>query len=365
MRQLTPADALPWSRRRVPSPVLDSRTLLYIVPARDGGYRWTAGRGNHSFDLAMSATETFAELTVHTLEIGRDESPDHWHERVLQSVAEQGVTHIAAHVEHGVNDVDDWTWDLLLKRLRRQWRGAFIGVSYDSAYPTVMMHLDRLSRLYPGLSIMAIDRPIPEGLRPHRSVAGPAFLPVPSVSIAALDAELAEVHPQYDVTFIGNVEGYPYRRDLLEELAAAGLEVTVNPHLLHGGSRPGFVSYAAALRMSRITLNFSRCNGVPVTQLKTRILEGSLFGAVVASDSADYTHPFFVPGEHFVAYSSPQDLKDQVGALLADEPALARMRVQARARAEQIAPTAFWHAVDGELKQRGLLSLSARTSAES
>mgnify|MGYP006279396083 CR=1 FL=1 len=362
LKQFGATDLLPWSRSAASPPELSPRRLLYIVPSRDAGYRWGAGLGNHSFDLAVSAGETFEQLEIHTLEVGQDEAPDHWHQRVVDDVLSLGITHVAAHVEHGANDADDWSWDILVKRLRRRWRGVFIAVSYDSAYPSVVMHLDRLSRLYPGLSVMAIDRPIPEGLRPHRTVAGPAFLPVPSVSIAALDAELEGLEPSFDVTFIGNVEGYPYRSELLGELASAGIAVTVNPHQSAGATRPGFAAYAAALRMSRITLNFSRCNGMPVTQLKTRILEGSLFGTVVASDSSAYTHPYFTPGEHFLAYSSPQELKGQLEGLLADQEALARMRTAARARAVEIAPRAFWIAVEGELRRRGLLRLTVTHS---
>ena len=64
-------------------------------------------------------------------------------------------------------------------------------------------------------------------------------------------------------------------------MSAEGLDVTVNPQGRSDTDMPGFIAYARALRQSRVTLNFTRCNGVPVTQLKTRMLEGSLFGSIV------------------------------------------------------------------------------------
>lgn len=327
-------------------------TILYVVPARDGGDFWTPGRGNHSFDLVESAREYLAPARVHTLEITHGETD--WSTRVARSAVELGATHVMGHVEHDPAGSHDWTWDTCIRELRLVWHGVFVAISYDSAYPYASMLLDRLTRMYDKTLVMAIDRPLTGLIRPKYECAGPVFLPVPKVSITALDALTAHIIPDHDLTFIGNVEGYPYRADSLEELRAAGLEVIVNPHFAEGTTRPGFAEYAGALKSSRITINFSRCNGEPITQLKTRILEGSLFGTIVASDSGLYADPYFTPGEHYIVYESPDDLRRQVDELISNPKALDEMRLRARTRALEIAPTCFWENLDRALAARAL-----------
>lgn len=329
--------------------------VLYVVPERDGGKAWQPGSGNHSFDLVESVREYLTPEQVHTIEITAGEID--WSQRVAKTAVSLSATHVIGHVEHDPAGSHDWTWDTFIRDLRAVWSGTFVAISYDSAYPYASMLLDRLARLYDNTVVMAIDRPLTGLIRPKHECAGPAFLPVPTVSIEALDALTVDIEPIHDLTFIGNVDGYPYRSDTLAALRAAGLEVAVNPHFGQGEGRPGFAEYAGALKSSRITINFSRCNGEPITQLKTRIMEGSLFGTVVASDSDLYASPYFTPGKHFLVYSSPEDLHRQVTALLADPAALDAMRQRARARAIEIAPFCFWENLDTALRARDLPAL--------
>jgi glycosyltransferase involved in cell wall biosynthesis len=101
---------------------------------------------------------------------------------------------------------------------------------------------------------------------------------------------------------------------------------------------------------------------VPITQLKTRLLEGSLFGAVVASDSPLYAQDYFADGKEFISYSSPQDLKAKLTELLADDTALADMRTNARAKAESLRVTNLWSKLDAALNARGLARLPLATA---
>jgi hypothetical protein len=334
-------------------------SVLFVIPQDEhGADRWLPGIGNYPFELFESAKEALGPNRVHQVLVPHDEPAREWHDRVITAARESGATHIFGRTDHEPNGLDHlWSWDVFVKRLRRDWPGVFLALSYDSAYPYVSMHLDRLTRLHDRTMPVVLDRPISEAIRPHRPAAGPLFLPLSTASMQVLDAAIAEVQPQYDLTFIGNVSGYPYRADLLAELKDAGLDVVVNPQSGGTDNRPGFESYARALKTSRITLNFSRCNGEPITQLKTRLLEGSLFGAVVASDSPLYVQDYFVDGEEFISYSSPADLKKKISLLLGNDSALVEMRSKARRKANQLRVTNLWQKVDQALEARGLARL--------
>jgi hypothetical protein len=334
-------------------------SVLFVIPQDEHGQdRWLPGVGNYPFELFESAKEALGADRVHQVLIPHDEPAREWHDRVITAARESGASHIFGRTDHEPNGLDHlWSWDVLVKRFRREWSGVFLALSYDSAYPYVAMHLDRLTRLHERTMPVVLDRPISAAIRPHRPAAGPLFLPLSTPSMAVLDAAVSDVEPRYDLTFIGNVSGYPYRADLLAELKGAGLEVVVNPQSGGTDNRPGFESYARALKTSRITLNFSRCNGVPITQLKTRLLEGSLFGAVVASDSPLYVQDYFIDGEEFISYSSPEELKTKVSALLSDSTALDDMRHKARLKADQLRVTNLWQKVDQALEARHLARL--------
>lgn len=336
----------------------ETSVLLVIPQDEHGDDRWLPGLGNYPFELFESAKEALGAERVDQVLIPQDESSNAWHDRVITAARECGATHIFGRTDHEPNGLDHlWSWDVFVKRLKREWPGVFLALSYDSAYPYVSMHLDRLTRLHDKTMPVVLDRPIAPVIRPHRPAAGPLFLPLSTASMKVLDAAIADVQPEFDLTFIGNVSGYPYRSELLSELEAAGLSVVVNPQSGGTDNRPGFESYARALKSSRVTLNFSRCNGVPITQLKTRLLEGSLFGSVVASDSPLYAQDYFEDGKEFISYSSPQDLKAKLTELLADDNSLAKMRDRARAKAETLRVTNLWSKVDSALTARGLSNL--------
>ena len=329
--------------------------LLYVVPASDRHETlWEPGVGNHTYELVMTAREFMGDSRVSCLYVDVKEPADQWHARVRDFVTKHDVTHLMAQAERDPSGSGDWSWDVLLKDMRGSWGGAFIALTYDSAYPYLLMHIERISRVFARTLVVALDRPLTGLIRPERPTVGPVFLPISSESLHVLDEATKGVQPEYDVTFLGNVNGYPYRAELLDELVRAGIDVTINPQAAPDGGLPGFSSYVVALKRSRITVNFSRCNGVPVTQLKTRILEAPLFSAVVVSDSPLYAQDYFALGEEFLAYDSPQDLKAQLDRLLANPAQLEAMGARAQATARELSSQSFWRAIDIGLSRRGL-----------
>ena len=332
--------------------------LLYVVPSSDRHEtQWLPGVGNHTYELVMTAREFMGDSRVSCLYVDVKEPADQWHARVRNFVTKHDVTHLMAQAERDPSGSGDWSWDVLLKDMRGSWGGTFIALTYDSAYPYLLMHIERISRVFARTLVVALDRPLTGLIRPERPTVGPVFLPISSESLHVLDEATKGVQPEYDVTFLGNVNGYPFRAELLDELARAGIDVTINPQAAPDGGLPGFSSYVVALKRSRITVNFSRCNGVPVTQLKTRILEAPLFGAVVVSDSPLYAQDYFALGDEFLAYDSPQDLLAQLDCLFSDPAELVAMAARAQVVARDLCSLSFWRAIDVGLNRRGLPTL--------
>ena len=355
--ELAPALRNRWERHSgVPAGSgLAMPTILLVVPMADHvEIPWEPAVGNYSFELYETARRCLGDDRVHVLRIQPGGTAEEWQGEVVAYLNDHRITHVLGRIDIEPNASGDWSWDVFVRRLRREWPGIFLPLTYDSAYPYLSMHLDRLTRLHSRTMPVVLDRPISPVIRPHRPSAGPLFLPLSDASMEVLNAAVADVSHDLDLTFIGNVNGYPYRAALLTALEHAGLEVTVNPQREDGDSMPGFAAYARALARSRVTLNFTRCNGVPVTQLKTRLLEGSLFGTLVASDSPLYAEEYFVKGEEFISYSSPVDLRDQLTRLREDPARLQVMRDAARAKAEQLRIWNFWTKVDEGLAARGL-----------
>jgi spore maturation protein CgeB len=116
----------------------------------------------------------------------------------------------------------------------------------------------------------------------------------------------------------------------------------------------------SGLARSEITLNFSRANMVDVQQLKTRLLEASFVGCLVATDDADLSDRYFTEGQDFVRFRSVPDAADVVRPLLADRERLRRMQQAARLRARDIAETVFWERVDAGLATSGLPTVARR-----
>ena len=114
------------------------------------------------------------------------------------------------------------------------------------------------------------------------------------------------------------------------------------------------LDYMAGLAASHLTINFAQSNARQVYQLKTRVIEAMLAGAVVLTDDVDRSSRFFVPDEHYLKFSSLDDLPELVSDALSDRVVLTEMALRAHERAEPLVNTGFWEAIDAGLKTRRL-----------
>lgn len=107
-----------------------------------------------------------------------------------------------------------------------------------------------------------------------------------------------------DISFIGTVKG---RKDRLEGIAAlreAGINIYVD-----GGQRENLLSpekYAEITQRSKIVVNWDGNRNH--TQLKGRIFEATLCGAMLLESSNDEVLRYYTPYEEFIPFDTAEDL---------------------------------------------------------
>jgi hypothetical protein len=155
----------------------------------------------------------------------------------------------------------------------------------------------------------------------------------------------------FDVSFIGSVARYPDRKRALGLLASAGIEVARG-----GGQAEGALSiedYAAALRKSKIVLNFSR----PVfddaqSQCKGRVIEATLSGALLFEQKNPETERWLKSGRHYVAFGDERDLLDKIKYYLEHEDERAALASAGHLHAaETLSADVYWRYVIAAAQQ--------------
>ena len=149
-----------------------------------------------------------------------------------------------------------------------------------------------------------------------------------------------------DVSFIGSTARYADREAALTRLVKAGIPVKKS-----GSQREQRLSiedYAALLRRSRVTLNFSKVFApeVPVHQFKGRVLEAMLCGALLLEPNNIQTRRWFTPGEEFDTFSSFDELIEKISYYISHKDARIAMTEKAAAKASvMLSAQAFWTTV--------------------
>ena len=350
----------------LPKLAADRPSHLVVVPQE--GPTWDsyrAGTRNFYYEAAQSAREIYGADKVTVFDVAKGESAASWHKRLIWHVSEVNATHIITHIESDPSSASEsWSWDTLWSQLSPQWDGVLLGVMFDSAYRYTTLKSRRLARMSPNFMVVDICMPMDGSMRRGRPEVGPVNMPVSLESLQLLDDRLQGIEPTHDVSFIGVL--YPYRAALLENLVNSGLSVAVNPHRVdHGGlgndgraDQPGWLDYMAALRGSRMTINFSQSSAGPYEQLKTRVLEATLAGTLLLTDDRDRTRLFFKEGEEYGYFDSPQSLVGVVRGYLEDPQLLKQVAAAGHQRARALASTSFWGGIEEGLRQRGLPPLS-------
>ena len=353
--------ALPHSSvrlRRDQVPSFRQRPFHLVVAALEGPGcdSWGPAQGNYYFEIYQSAIELFGSQDVSVLNVPPDGSPD-WGPRLAALLRESEATHLIAHMERDPGLEVRWTWDEVWADIAQWWDGAFVGIMWDSGFDLIRMKGRRLARISPNLLALDICVPIDGALVRGRPEVGPVPLLESRETQALLANRLQGVVKTSDLSFIGAL--YPYRRELLDALAATGLRVAVNPHKQSGGDTgssalPGWLDYMAALASSEMTLNFSMASSGAHQQLKWRVIEATLAGTLLLTDDLNRTREFFVPEQEFAAFLDARDLAGTVEWWLGHPDELHCAQERGQRKAQHLATFGFWSLLNHALDRRGL-----------
>jgi len=338
--------------------------VVIVVPAsQHSDESWKSGGGNYFFELLQSAKERYGEHAVDIFIVDENSPNSVWQASLAQFLVSTAATHCVAFVESDPGHSGRWNWGNFAALARRSWDGAFVGILTDGLYLLHQARATRFRHAFPRSSFVAIDidQSRYAGFLPDRTIFGPCFLPISDSSVTALSRANSDVGNQreFDIVFVGKV--YPNREGFLDELKSSGLRIGVNPHRQDPATRPGYPEYITALGRGHFTVNLSEAGGFPAPQLKSRVLEGPLFGTIICSDESALAQRFFGAGD-FVYFDSVEGLKAAVIPLLKDASRLETMRATAKVRARAIASDAFWSTVERGLLENGL-TLPMRDSA--
>lgn len=357
-----PGSFVEWTNATRPSFSERPRHVVIAPLAGPSTAEWGPANGNYFYEVYRTAVEKFGPDAVSVFDID-PKAPRGWAEGLSAHLHKTQATHLISHLERDPGDQDEWTWDVAWSRIAGQWDGVFVGVTFDSGFPLIRMKARRLARISPAFVCLDICVPMDGRLVKGRPEVGPVPLVQSQQTQDLLNARLAQTEKTTDVSFIGAL--YPYRVELIETLRSAGADVAVNPHRQDttmdlASSRkdqPSWLNYMAGLASSRMTLNFSLASSGEDEQLKWRVMEATLAGTVLLTDDQVRTAEFFVPGEEFDQFTSPQDLQAVASSWLADPDRLVAAQERAQVKARDLARNEFWSRIARTLAARSLPNL--------
>lgn len=234
-----------------------------------------------------------------------------------------------------------------LRILRQEWGIPVVGLWYDTCWDGFWEYL----------------RPIIDVVDVHVVVDNPTRTFMPADTPGASDRFLwlalpwdpaiyhdPRVDRDLDVSFLGQVAGYrSTRRPFIEHLMEHNVPIYWSA-FEKAQQRP-LDKYVEILTRSKIALNFS--HSVTHHQLKGRVYEVLLCGAMLMETDNPQTASCFEPMWDYVAFTTPADLLDKIRHYLAHDTErreiAARGQVKARAYCDGVA---FWTTVTSALERR-------------
>lgn len=151
------------------------------------------------------------------------------------------------------------------------------------------------------------------------------------------------------VCFLGQVEGYRSNRmEYIQHILDQKIPIYLST--ANRDSQPSHTDYENILKRSRMGINFSY--SVDCHQLKARVFETMLCGAMLMESDNDQTSRYFVPMKDYVSFSSKNDLLEKLHYYLEHEDERAEIAARGEQKArEHYNHIEFWRVVLDRLAQ--------------
>ena len=346
-------------------PMRDSHVV--VVPMEGPSFEsYRPANFNLYYEAGQLLREDLGADAVSVFDVPPGERSASWHMRLIDHVMDTKATHVLTHIESDPGTQGQaWTWDVALAGLTRVWDGVLLGMLYDSSWDWIRAKPHLLAKMSSHFMAVDIAEPLAGRLVRGRFEVGPVNMPLSREAVAIIDDRLAGVTPEWDVSFIGVI--YEYRVELIKQLRELGFSVAVNPHRPDRAedpttsrlNQPTWPDYMAALRSSRMTINFSQSNAGRYEQLKTRVIEATLAGTLLVTDDIDRTSRFWKEGEEYAYFATPVDLPRVTQRYIEDAALRDRVAKAGQVRAREIVH-GYWSVVNDGLMRRGLPQVGRR-----
>lgn len=158
-----------------------------------------------------------------------------------------------------------------------------------------------------------------------------------------------------NVSFLGQVDGYRSNRmQYIQHLRRNNLPIYCS--LFRRTQQPSHGKYVEILNRSKIVLNFSY--SLDSHQLKGRVFEAILCGAMLMESENPQTQCYFTPGEDYVSFNSKEDLVDKIKYYLEHEDERSEIAARGELKARKYYNhIEFWGKVINKLKEVQELTL--------
>ena len=152
-----------------------------------------------------------------------------------------------------------------------------------------------------------------------------------------------------NVSFLGQANGYrSHRMKYIQHLRRNNLPIYCS--LVSQTKQLSRNKYVEILKKSKIVLNFSY--SVDSHQLKARVFEAMLCGAMLMENESPQTRCYFTPGKDYVSFDSEDDLVDKIKYFLEHEDERLEIAARGELKARKYYNhTEFWGKVISKLKE--------------
>ena len=328
----------------------DGLKYLIIVPSdyNSEHLKWESANGNFYYEICQRGKEQLGQSSV--LPIFVEYGNQKWLESVQSLIASNPRVHIVFPLEFNFSTQDVFDWHLIVDFWRScGWRGISLPLIFDSVWNINIIKIRFLASRDCRILPIIIDRDAHSILQKSISSVSPTLIPISIESLNILDSHLLKSSnpSKYPITFIGKI--YEYRKETLDEFLRLDIPVAINPHLQSNFSN-NYKDYIRVLAESESTLILCRANAQNIMQLKSRVLEASLFGTYLLVDDKNQMERIEMPLSCYRYYKNGAGLKKFLNSYANEEISGLEGRKIRSDYARRVLNSIFWENIEHKIR---------------